>query len=239
MGNLFYSIAMSMVFRNTVVFLIIFFFFHKTAEGQKFYRINGDFSIKAKSVTGQSQLTVGKFYYDRNIQKLVYDNTFPYKETWVSADTNIYKIVNDKVIAQFKSPPIAMFSIFHLAITSQINNYGLKGSEFTIEKVEKQGDMVITTWLPPKYLTPIFGKVLISNKFNKLFGIVFMNSKGEVIRKQFFNKYQNISGMEFPLEVVDITYTDKKENYQVTTYKNVRIDEITQDRYFDYPIPAH
>jgi hypothetical protein len=227
------------MYKKVFFWLLVYLFQITLVNGQKFYRLNGEFSIKAKSSAGQSQLTIGKFYYDRNIQKLVYDNTFPYRETWVSADTNIYKIVNNKVIARYKSPPIAMFSIFHLAITSQINNYGLKGSEFTIEKVEKQGNMVITTWLPPKYFASIFGKVLISNKFNKLFGIVFIDSKGEVIRKQFFNNYQNISGMEFPMEVVDITYTDKKENYQVTTYKSVRIDEITQDRFFDYPIPAH
>ena len=99
--------------------------------------------------------------------------------------------------------------------------------------------MVITTWLPPEKLAKITGKVLISNKSNKLFGIVFLDTKDNVVKKQFFNNYQNISGVEFPTEITEITYTGNKENYQVTTYKNVVIDETKDNLYFDYPIPKY
>jgi len=216
---------------NSVIFLNI--------TGQKFYRINGEFTIKGKTADGKNQLTMGKFYYDKSIQKLVYISNFPIDETWVSVDTNLYKIANNKVIARYSSPPLSLFSIFHLALTSQINNYGLKNSAFTISKVEKQNDMVITTWQPPSSMSKITGKVLISNKSNTLFGIVFLDSKSKVIKKQFFENYQNVSGVEFPMEITDITYTGDKENYQVTSYKNVVIDETTKNMYFDFPIPAY
>jgi hypothetical protein len=206
-------------------------------QAQKFYRIKGDYSIKAKSADGKSQLTIGKFYYDKNIKKLTYQNTFPQKETWVSSDTLVYRIVNEKVASKYKSPPIGIFSIFHLVLTNQINNYGLKNSPFTIQKVEKQGDMVITTWLPPKALATLFGKVLISNKNNRLFGMIFIDSKDKILRKQFFDKYQNFRGLEFPMEIVDITYKDDKENYQVTTYKNIVIDDVTEDYLYNFALP--
>ncbi len=223
----------------TVIIFLLISTICLNLSGQKFYRINGEFSIKAKSADGRNQLTLGKFYYDKTIQKLVYIANFPLDETWVSIDTNLYKIEENKVVARFSSPPISTFSIFHLALTSQINNYGLKNSTFTISKVEKQNDMVITTWLPPEKLAKITGKVLISNKSNKLFGIVFLDTKDNVVKKQFFNNYQNISGVEFPTEITEITYTGNKENYQVTTYKNVVIDETKDNLYFDYPIPKY
>ncbi len=219
-----------------ILFLAASAFFLE-ASGQKFYRMNGEFAIKAKTADGKNQLTMGKFYYDKTIQKLVYVNTFPLNETWVSVDTNLYKIVDNKVITRYLSPPITLFSIFHLALTSQINNYGLKNSPFTISKVEKQNDMVITTWLPPSSMAKISGKVLVSNKSNKLFGIVFMDNKGVIVRKQFFDNYENVKGVEFPMEITDITYTKGKENYRVTTYKNIEIDETADNLYFDYPIP--
>jgi hypothetical protein len=122
-------------------------------------------------------------------------------------------------------------------LTNQINNYGLKNSPFTIQKVEKQGDMVITTWLPPKALATLFGKVLISNKNNRLFGMIFIDSKDKILRKQFFDKYQNFRGLEFPMEIVDITYKDDKENYQVTTYKNIVIDDVTEDYLYNFALP--
>ncbi len=222
---------------KVLLFIILtsFSLFH--LQAQKFYRIKGEYSIKAKTAEGKSQLTIGKFFYDKNIKKLTYQNSFPQKETWVSADTLVYRIVNDKLMAKYSSPPVGIFSIFHLALTNQINNYGLKNSPFTIQKVEKQNDLVITTWLPPKYLLKIFKKVLISNKNNHLFGLVFIDSKDKIIRKQFFDQYRNFQGLEFPMEIVDITYTLDKENYQVTTYKNIIIDDVTEDYLYNYAIP--
>ncbi len=204
---------------------------------QKYYRITGDYSIKAKSFDGKSQLTAGKFYYDLNYKKLVYCNSFPAVDVWVSFDTVTYRIVDNKVTKRYLAPPLSEFSIFHLALTSQIKNYGLNASGFTIQKVEKNNNMVITTWMPPAHLKKIFGKVLISVKENRLSGLIFIDSEGTVIRKQFFDKYDNFLGVEFPLEVVDITYTNGLENYQVTSYKNIMIDEVYSNDFYNYPIP--
>jgi hypothetical protein len=219
------------------VLFVVFSLFN--VQAQKFYRIKGDFSIKTKLYNGTSQLVIGKVYYDRNIKKLVYQNSFPAVETWVSFDTTVYCIVNNKVTKRITSPPLSQFSIFHLALTSQINNYGLKNTMFKIQKVEKQNSMVITTWLAPFQFSKIFGKVLISNVSNKLYGIVFLDQKGQVLRKQFFNNYQNISGLEFPLEIIDISYVNGKENYQVTTYKNIEVDKISEDNMYNYIVPQY
>jgi hypothetical protein len=197
-------------------------------HGQKFFRIKGDFSIKAKTADGKSQLTMGVFYYDRNIKKLVYVNHFPKKEVWVSSDTSIYHLVNNKVIDRQSVPPVAEFSMFHLALNSQLSSYGLKNTSLKIEKEERQKDMVITTWVMPEKLASMFGKIKTSTRNNKLMGIVFLDTNNKVLKKQFFNDYRYLNGIEFPHEVIDIIYIDGKENYQVTTYKNVKIDELTE-----------
>ena len=178
-----------------LTFLSIFLFTTYKSNAQKFYRIKSDFSIKAKAADGRSQLTVGTVYYDRNAKKLVYCNTFPKREDWVSIDTLVFQVVNNKVLSKYKSPPLGEFSIFNLALTSQINNYGLSNSMFKIEKVEKESGMVITTWIPPKKFATIFGKVLISNKNNRLNGIVFLDKDGKVIKKQFFDNWGNFDGL--------------------------------------------
>lgn len=211
--------------------------FGYSAIAQSFYRIKGEFSIKSKSTDGKSQLTMGTFYYDKNFGKLIYKNTFPAKDVWVTYDTVMYNIVNDRVVRKILVPPLAQFSVFHLALTSQINNYGLKQSGFTIQKVEKAEDMVITTWIPPAYLKKMFGKVLTSIRSNRLNGIVFMDAKGNVLRKQFFNNFTNVKGVEIPLEIIDMTYANGRESYQVTTYKNIVIDEVADYVVYNYPIP--
>lgn len=205
---------------------------------QKFFRIKGEFTIKAKASDGKSQLTMGSFYYDRNFKKLVYITRFPKKETWVSIDTSVYHLVNNKVIDRQSAPPIAEFSMFHLALNSQLSNYGFKNTALKIEKVERDGDMVITTWSPPEKAAKLFGKIKTSTKNSRLFGIVFLNTENNILKKQFFNEYKNINGLEFPHEVVDITYIKGKENYQVTTYKNIVIDDLTEGSIYNYTIPG-
>ena len=224
---------------KNILLVCLVFICQINLQAQKYYRITVEFSTKTISYDGKAQLSRGTFFYDRNFKKLVYLNTFPTKDMWLSFDTVIYNIINERIAKKFQSPPLAQFSIFHLALTSQINNYGLKNSGFTIKKVEKTKDMVITTWIPPNYLNKMFGKVLISICSNKLNGIVFIDAKGNTLRKQFFNKFENFNGVEFPLEVIDITYTNGKENYQVTTYKTIKIDEVSSNYYYNYPIPLY
>lgn len=207
-------------------------------SAQKFFRIKGDFTIKTKTAEGKSQLTIGKFYYDRNIKKLIYLNTFPRKEAWVSVDTSIYHIENSKVMGRQSTPPVAEFSMFHLALNSQLSSFGFKNSALTIEKIERANDMVITTWAVPQKAAKLFGKIKTSTKNNRLNGIIFIDVEGKILKKQFFNNYKNFNGIEFPQEVIEIIYINGKENYQVTTYKNIVIDDITEGAIYNYHIPG-
>jgi hypothetical protein len=217
--------------------LLLLILLNPPAVAQDYFRISGNYSIKARSSEGKTQLTAGRFYYDKNFKKLVYRNSFPSPETWVSFDTVVCKVVDNKIMQRYSVPPLAQFSIFHLVLTGQIRNYGLKNSGFTVKSVEKSNDMVITTWLPPKNISKMFGKVLISVKNNRLNGLVFIDAKGTILRKQFFDKYKNFGGIEFPLEIVDITYLQGKENYQVTTYKDIIFDEALSNQYYNFAIP--
>jgi hypothetical protein len=192
-----------------------------------------------RSSDGKSQLTMGTFYYDKNFGKLIYKNSFPNKDVWVTYDTIMFNIINDKVVNKLIVPPITIFSIYHLALTGQIKNYGLKGSGFTIQNIEKAKDMVITTWIPPARLKKMFGKVLTSIKSSRLSGIIFMDAQGNIIRKQFFNNYSNIKGVEMPMEIIDQTYMKGTESTQVTTYKNIVIDEVADYIVYNYPIPLN
>ena len=209
------------------------------ATGQGYFRVSGDYSIKAKAADGTAQLVIGKFYYDRNIRKIVYVNTFPEKEIWLTADTTLYQLVDDTVVTRQTVPPVAVFSIFHLCLANKLNQFGLQSSAFKIGRVEQKEDMVITTWEPPRSHSRMFGKVMISNKERKLYGIVFFDKDGAIVKKQFFSKYLSINGLEFPGEVVEILYDEGHESYRITKYKNIVLDDLSNEILYNYPIPGN
>jgi hypothetical protein len=209
----------------------------KIAFGQHFFRIEGDITVKEKS-DFQTQLTIGRFYYDKNIGKLVYYITFPEIQVLVSKDTVLYHFISDTLNSRTRSFDMTKFSIFNLSLENQLNNYGLEHTFYKVENVEKEDDLVISTWAPGKSQQKHFGKVMISTKDNRLFGIIFMNPSGEIVGKQFFEDYTVVSGLAFPKRMVKFTYYGDKQTSQVTTFNNIKLNNLNEKKYYDYPVPV-
>ena len=131
------------------------------------------------------------------------------------------------------------FSIFNLCLENQLNNYGLEKSFYSIDKVEKDGDLVISTWKPGKNQQKYFGNVMISTKDNRLFGIVFLNTEGDIVGKQFFEDYIVVDGLAFPTKMVKFTFYGDKKTTQITTFENIKLNNLNEKKYYDYPVPLH
>jgi len=195
--------------------------------------------IKAKSPTGEQQLTVGKLYYDKNVKQIVYDVSFPEKEIWVQRDTVLYKIVNSKIIGKQRIPAGIEFSIYNLVLNGNLNDYGLKKTKLTIRKVEKSDSSVISTWEPPQELKKYFGDILLSNVDQKLNGIVFKNTAGEVVSRQFFRNYIKVNGLSFPQEIYRENYINGQKDIELTTFTNIVVNDLSGENIYDFKIPAN
>jgi len=180
---------------------------------------------------------MGKVYYDKTVKKIVYNITFPEPETWVIQDTSFYRLKAKKVVSKQKSFLVPNSSIFHFALTGQLADYGLKNSLYKVEQVKKDGNMVISTWQPEAKLSKVMGKVVMSNVNKKLNGVVFFNTAGDILSKQFYKNYINVSGCEFPTEITQISYLKTGQNYQVTTYKNVVINQNGEEGIYNFAVP--
>jgi outer membrane lipoprotein-sorting protein len=214
--------------RRRYILIVVFLLPISLLFGQNFYRVCGDYSIKSKGKEN-AQLIIGRFYYDANQKQIIHSNTFPEFEKWVTSDTSLYKVVNNEVVERQTIPNLTQFSMYHLVLSNKLNDFGLGGSFYSIDNVKKENGLVISTWKPKSRLKKIYGRILISTKDNNLFGVVFYNSEDKIVKKQFFEEYQMYNGLSFPGRVVDITYTDEGELYQVTTYKNIQVNSTYED----------
>lgn len=221
-------------------FLISLFFlasFHQV-DPNLFFRISTDFVIKAKSPSGAQQLTIGELFYDKNIKQIVYNIQFPEKETWIQKDTSLYKIVDSKVVSRRTIPSGTELSIYNLVLNGDLSDYGLKKMKFAIKNVEKEGDNVISTWEPPPQLRKYLGDILISNSNQLLNGIVFKDRAGQVIAREFFRNYTKVKGISFPREIIKENLVNGQKIYELTTYSNIKINDISRENY-NYKIPGN
>jgi hypothetical protein len=205
--------------------------------GQQFFRIKADFSIKEKHIDGTQSLTMGTVYYDKFHDKIIYDVKFPEKQIIVVLDTLTAIIENNKLQNKHQTTANTRFSIFRLSLNGNLENFGLDNSSYKVSETVKENDMIITTWSPPKQLQESFGKVIVSQKKRSIYGVAFYNVKETLVGKQFFKNYTNFNGFKFPTELVQVIYNDGKEYYKLTTFKNVIVDDLANDKIYNFIIP--
>lgn len=214
--------------------IVLFILISTTVSGQSFYRIESDISIKTKTVGGQGNLTLGKVYYDRTIRKMVYNISFPEKEIWVVKDSLSLVYRNDTLFQRSIINPFIETTVFHKCLEGKLNDFGLKGSAYQIENVEKDGNMVITTWKPPAEVASKLGQIVTSTVNNSLYGVVIKTPLDEILSKQVYKNYSVVSGLKVPSEIIQIMYKDGSEIYQVITLKNIVINNIKNENLYNY-----
>ncbi len=229
--------------RNIYSFLLILSFsllLSKPTLGQQFFRLKADFSIKENLIDGSSSLSMGTVYFDRTKGKVVYNLKFPSPSLSVLTDTAAYEIADGKIKAKVPVLGLVDFSIFNLSMSDRLGNYGLTGKNtlYQLVDVAKEDSLVISTWRPTKKeLKEAVGDVLISQKNKQLYGIVFMDKNNQPSSKQFFNNYKLFSGLMFPTEIVQINYKNGKEFYKVTTFKNIKVNDLSENIFYNFSIP--
>ena len=214
-------------------------------QAQQFYRLRADVSIKEKLANGTSRLSVGTAYYDKLYGKIVYKFTFPQPETIIVQDTTVYRLDSKgKLLEVQKSIILPEFTIFHLALTNRLSDYGMKDPTYELYKMtkaEKQGNKVISTWMPADpSLNQYLGKLLMSNVNKRLEAIAMYGPDGGLLSRQFFKEYKNTKGVEFPTKVTQLTYSTKStggNTLQQTTYSNILIDQTDEDATYRHPVP--
>lgn len=203
-------------------------------SGQSFYRIESDISIKTKTQGGQGNLTLGKVYYDRTIRKMVYNISFPEKEIWVVKDSLSLVFREGELFQKSIINPFIETTVFHKCLEGKLNDFGLKGSAYQIDKVEKDGNMVITTWKPPANVASKLGQIITSTVNNSLYGVVIKNPLDEILSKQIYKNYSVVSGLKVPSEIIQVMYKDNTEVYQVITLTNIVVNNIKNENMYNY-----
>jgi hypothetical protein len=207
------------------------------SKSQQFFRIKTDYSVKYTDSKGNSILQMGVVYYDIHSKIIVMRNGYPTKEIIAQKDTSIYHIRNNFIHSREKAYAMVELSIFHLALTGQLEDYGLKKAGYMLDSIKSDKGLVITIWSLPESVKNTSGKIIVSIKDKKLFGIVFLDKNEKIIAKHFFRNYTNINGFDFTTEVLRVTYLDDFESSMLTTYSKILVNDTKDEEYYNYKIP--
>jgi len=206
---------------------------------QEFFRIEAEYSIKENSSADSPMLNMGKGYFDINNRTLLFDTKFPEKEIVLMNDSLMLKIKNDEVVEVIHSQNFIDFTIFSLILNGKLPYFGLKNTRYALTNIEKDQGMVITTWEPPDEVKELKGKMLLSQIDKQLYGLISFDGNNKMISKQFFEEYITLDGINVPTRVTQFFYKGMEEKIKLTTYKNIKINNLENEEYYNYKLPAY
>lgn len=203
-----------------------------SVKAQIFYRVECEVSIKEIHEDGKQQLMVGKVYYDKHIREIVYDLRFPHTMRFAVTDFGVISdsrpVSEDKQFTQH----LVDFSVFNLVLSGKLNYFGLDKTQYQLVGVKKEGEMVISEWALPVEMGSDFGKMLVSQKDNKLYGMVSLDPEGEVLSKQFFTEYEKVDDVMFPSKLIQLNYkAGKAVDKKITTFRNIKLNAESNENY--------
>lgn len=230
---------MKFVLKSSIIICLLCMYAFQSAQGQEYYRVNADFSVKIKRSDGTMNLTKGTVYYDKNIKELIYRVTFPQPEVWVIADTSLFKFRADTLYDRISIPSVNEFTVFHLSLNSGISDFGLKRSRFKVSRVEKKNDLVLSYWKIPDKAEISIDHVVVAKKDNRLESVVMVGEESKILSRQFYRNYMKIGAFEFPQQIVQILPgAEGEDNYQVTEFKNIVVNDMDHDDLFSHRLSS-
>lgn len=216
-----------------IVFFLCLFF---SGFSQLAYRINADILTKTRLPDSTFQISKGKIHYDQNFKKIIFDFTFPNKEKIVLCDTLLYRFKDGKLINRSKNFLIPNQSYFHFILSGNISNYGFDKLNFKAVGIEKNKEMIITTWTAPEHINKFISKILVATKNKQLYSVTLIGPDEKIINRQILKNYHFIDGINVPYEILVATYLDSGTMYQIITLNNVVLNEPGNDQLYNYEL---
>lgn len=207
---------------------------------QEYFRFKSEFSIKEKTA-GQAQgtLILGTVYFDKNLHKINHDIRFPTKEQWLLLDTTMYRTIGDSLVSRKTVPPLGEFSMYNMILSQQIADFGMSKSGYTLGDVEEGTDgKILSTWLPPAQFKTILGKVIIMQEQKRVAAVAFYDKDDKVFSKYYFKDYIVVNDLPVPTKLIQIMYKPEGDFTRMLEFKNITINEDTDDKKYDFPLPV-
>lgn len=213
--------------------LLLLIFISNESFSQRLYsRIESDISIKEIFPDGSKSLMLGKVFFEVENNSIVYQISFPERETMVLKDSLILSKKATNIVKKSSSAQLIDFSIYKLALSGELKTFGLDQSKFVLGRITDNNGEISSEWIP-KMENPPF-KIIISQASNKISGIALVDSSGKVLNKQFFKKYQKIGRISFPTEILEISYTSSGTYKKMMTHSEIKLDNYSDENNSDY-----
>ena len=219
--------------------LFLFVLGSNNLNAQDFFRFRADFTLKEISSLNDSlerRLIIGSVFYDKNLNKLTYNLTFPAPEQWIVADSFIYTLSEGAVTSKSPVAPITEHNIFRMLLEQTFSEFGMLKSGYQIQKVQRRDQDIYVTYKPPEQYQEVLGSLVLIKSKKKLRGAIYYEPDGNMMFRQQLMDYEIINGLPIPTRMTHIVEKGQKNIKRILTFEQIRINETGQETLYDTPL---
>ncbi len=225
-----------------IILLFLFCAGVVSLRGQDYFRIRADFTLKEISSLGDSterRLVIGTCYYDKTLDKLTYNLSFPEPEQWIIADSFIYTLQDGQLLNRAKVPPLNEHNVFRMLLDQTFSEFGMMKSGYEVDGVKKIGDQVYLTYLPPEKYADVLGSLVLIKERKKLNGVIYYEPDGNMMFRQQLDDYEIVDGLPVPKYLSHIIEKDGKKIKRILSFENIAVNESGHDHLYNTPLDLH
>lgn len=173
-----------------------------TITGQDFSLLKTEFTLKEKNtVTNTSQILKGTAEVNNIENQTIFYLTFPNIEKWIIKDTFLYKYYDDTLISTTIIGEFNQLSVFNSLPNLYKSNFELKDQGFTIDKLERSGNTIVTTWKPGELFAKFIKHTITTTENNLLTSVNMIDIDDKPISVVLYANYQYINERPIPHKI--------------------------------------
>ncbi|MEP0984788.1 hypothetical protein [Ekhidna sp.] len=152
-------------------------------------------------------------------------------------ELKIYNPLNNQVFESTNYQSGSQSTTFYYFLKNQYADMGLKRVGFELSDIKVDGDLLINYWTPPEEVGA-FSDIELVRKARKPIFMGYRDRKGKYLKKVYYYNYENIGyGIEFPMSITEIDYTEQDSIVSKTTFQGFRFDDQSDFEMLNFEIP--
>ena len=198
----------------------------------------------AKSLhQGKSISANAEVFYQTSGGTMVTHFTSPFEQVVITNSKGEYKnydVKNNTLEQSMGLDYSSKNSFFYFFLSGKTQDMGLSSFGYALQGTRVEGELVITTWLPPLNTDIPLGKIeIVHENFLPVF-MGFFDKNGNATHKVYYSNYQNVQNMQLPLNITEFQYLPEGDSViSKRSYSNIKTNEQVDNTYLNFKIPAN
>lgn len=192
---------------------------------------------------GKLTETEADLYYQVKDKRLITKYNLPFEQVMITNDKGEVSIFNPKQNTVYRSRQLeysTQNNLIYYFLSGNVRDLGLRDSGFQQSDTRFEDGLMIATWIPPASMSQLFSHVELVHEHQLPVYAAYYNAAGELIKKVYYDGYENIKEMVLPANVTSFDYLPGGDSIvQRVRFSHVEVNPTRFGSMFEFEIPEN